>query len=322
MRDSGGGAIVNVSSNVAFTGGGSSLAYTASKGALNALTKALARTCGPEIRVNAVCPGIIDTRWMRQALGEDAYGAIAKRFSETAPLGRVATPEDVAGAIVWLVRRGRLHYRRIAPGRRRRQAGRRHPQAGGIRGRHHELSGPIHPGFPLPHAKHVVTARDASLYALSVGYGTTRPTIRHLCFLYERDLRDRPDARQYGGASRPMDKATGVDWSRLVHSEHRLTDHRPVAVGCAAHLALPQSLGGGSAAWRKECSAIFERVLVHRGDGEPVATIIQTNACRGDGGCGSGGAPPEPLPTPSRDSWPDAFNFGSCSPKTRRCSTG
>jgi NAD(P)-dependent dehydrogenase (short-subunit alcohol dehydrogenase family) len=103
MRASGGGAIVNVSSNVAFTGGGSSLAYTASKGALNALTKALARTCGPEIRVNAVCPGIIDTRWMRQALGEDAYGAIARRFSETAPLGRVATPEDVAGAIVWLI---------------------------------------------------------------------------------------------------------------------------------------------------------------------------------------------------------------------------
>ncbi|NEK33196.1 SDR family NAD(P)-dependent oxidoreductase [Rhizobium leguminosarum] len=103
MRDSGGGAIVNVSSNVAFTGGGSSLAYTASKGALNALTLALARTCGPDIRVNAVCPGIIDTRWMRDTLGPDAYGAIAKRFSETAPLGRVATPEDVAGAIVWLV---------------------------------------------------------------------------------------------------------------------------------------------------------------------------------------------------------------------------
>lgn len=103
MRASGAGAIVNVSSNVAFTGGGSSLAYTASKGALNALTKALARTCGPEIRVNAVCPGIIDTRWMRQTLGSDGYETLANRFSDTAPLGRVATPEDVAGAVVWLV---------------------------------------------------------------------------------------------------------------------------------------------------------------------------------------------------------------------------
>ena len=103
MRAAGGGAIVNVSSNVAFTGGGSSLAYTASKGALNALTMALARTCGPDIRVNAVCPGVIDTRWMRQTLGADAYDALANRFSETAPLGRVATPEDVAGAVVWLI---------------------------------------------------------------------------------------------------------------------------------------------------------------------------------------------------------------------------
>lgn len=103
MHAGGGGAIVNVSSNVAFTGGGSSLAYTASKGALNALTKALARTCGPDIRVNAVCPGVIDTRWMRQTLGTDAYDALAARFSATAPLGRVATPEDVAGAVVWLV---------------------------------------------------------------------------------------------------------------------------------------------------------------------------------------------------------------------------
>lgn len=103
LRQGGAGAIVNVSSNVASTGGGSSLAYTASKGALNALTLALARTCGPEIRVNAVCPGIIDTRWMRQTLGPEAYDVLAQRFGESAPLGRVATPTDVAGAIVWLI---------------------------------------------------------------------------------------------------------------------------------------------------------------------------------------------------------------------------
>jgi NAD(P)-dependent dehydrogenase (short-subunit alcohol dehydrogenase family) len=103
MRANGGGAIVNVSSNVAFTGGGSSIAYTASKGALNALTKTLARTCGPDIRVNAVCPGVIDTRWMRDTLGADAYAGLVERFSGTAPLGRVATADDVAAAIVWLV---------------------------------------------------------------------------------------------------------------------------------------------------------------------------------------------------------------------------
>jgi NAD(P)-dependent dehydrogenase (short-subunit alcohol dehydrogenase family) len=103
MRASGGGAIVNVSSNVAFTGGGSSIAYTISKGALNALTLTLARTLGPEIRVNAVCPGVIDTRWMRDAVGVEAYAALEQRFANTAPLARVAQPDDVAAAIVWLV---------------------------------------------------------------------------------------------------------------------------------------------------------------------------------------------------------------------------
>ena len=103
MRAAGGGAIVNVSSNVAMTGGGSSLAYTASKGALNSLTLALARTLGPEIRVNAVCPGIIDTRWMRNAVGAEGYAALEERFAQTAPLGRVASADDVASAVVWLI---------------------------------------------------------------------------------------------------------------------------------------------------------------------------------------------------------------------------
>lgn len=97
------GAIVNVSSNVAFTGGGSSLAYTASKGAINALTLAFARTFAPEVRVNAVCPGVIDTRWMRNAMGAEAYATFAEGQSRMTPLGRVATADDVAEAIVWLL---------------------------------------------------------------------------------------------------------------------------------------------------------------------------------------------------------------------------
>ena len=103
MRNSGGGAIVNVSSNVTLTGGGSSLAYTASKGAVNALTLALARTCGPDIRVNAVCPGVIDTRWMRQAMGAGQYQAFAEKNANATPLGRIASPEDIADAIIWLI---------------------------------------------------------------------------------------------------------------------------------------------------------------------------------------------------------------------------
>ena len=102
MRAQGQGAIVNVSSNATAIGGGSSLAYTASKGALNSLTLAFARSQGPDIRVNAVCPGIIDTRWMRNAVGVENYPALERRVSESTPLGRVATPDDVASAVVWL----------------------------------------------------------------------------------------------------------------------------------------------------------------------------------------------------------------------------
>lgn len=103
MRRQSRGAIVNVSSNVAFTGGGSSLAYTASKGGLNALTLALARTLAPEIRVNAVCPGLIDTRWMRDSVGEAQFEALQQRFQDSAPMGRIADADDIADAVVWLL---------------------------------------------------------------------------------------------------------------------------------------------------------------------------------------------------------------------------
>lgn len=103
MREQGAGAIVNVSSNATAVGGGSSVAYTASKGALNAMTLTLARVLGPEIRVNAVSPGVIESRWLKDGLGEASFARIRDRYAEAAVLGRVAQPEDVAETIVWLL---------------------------------------------------------------------------------------------------------------------------------------------------------------------------------------------------------------------------
>ena len=103
MRAAGGGAVVNVSSSSAFTGGGSSIAYTASKGAINSMTLALARTLGPEIRVNAVCPGLIQTRWMPAAVGAATFDTLSERFAQNAPMGRIASADDVAEPIVWLL---------------------------------------------------------------------------------------------------------------------------------------------------------------------------------------------------------------------------
>ena len=99
----GGGSIVNVSSIAGALGIGSSVAYIASKGALNALTLHLARTLAPEVRVNAVCPGLITTRWFADGVGQDNADQIQAQYEKTVPLQTSCTAEDVAEAIVWLV---------------------------------------------------------------------------------------------------------------------------------------------------------------------------------------------------------------------------
>jgi 3-oxoacyl-[acyl-carrier protein] reductase len=93
-----GGNIVSVSSVAGISGDGSSIAYAASKGAVNTMTKSLAKSLAPEIRVNAVCPGPVDTRWLRAVMTEDQLKARTSSF----PLQRPATPEDIAEAIIYL----------------------------------------------------------------------------------------------------------------------------------------------------------------------------------------------------------------------------
>ena len=97
------GAVVNVSSVASQLGTGSSLAYAASKSALNAMTYSLARSLGPEVRVNAVCPGYVDTPWHAGALGKEKAEQAAARYSAMVPLKDYARPEDVAEVIAWLI---------------------------------------------------------------------------------------------------------------------------------------------------------------------------------------------------------------------------
>lgn len=92
------GAIVNISSIWGVRGGSCETAYSASKGAIIALTKALAKEVGPSgIRVNCVAPGVIDTR-MNSALDAETLAGLA----DAAPLCRLGTPEDVADAVYYL----------------------------------------------------------------------------------------------------------------------------------------------------------------------------------------------------------------------------
>ncbi|MGE5302350.1 MAG: SDR family NAD(P)-dependent oxidoreductase [Alphaproteobacteria bacterium] len=102
MKARGQGAIVNVSSTAGLRGTGSSIAYGVSKAALNTLTQSLARVLAPEIRVNAVCPGFIQGRWVKNALG-DAYEEHKAHWETSSPLRKAATPEEVAATILWLV---------------------------------------------------------------------------------------------------------------------------------------------------------------------------------------------------------------------------
>ena len=91
-------SVVNVSSIAGIKGIGSSLAYASSKGALNTMTKSMARNLGP-IRVNAVCPGFIQGEWLKKGLGEELYNAALKNIQDNTPLGLAVTPDEVAEVI-------------------------------------------------------------------------------------------------------------------------------------------------------------------------------------------------------------------------------
>ncbi|MCE9521710.1 MAG: glucose 1-dehydrogenase [Alphaproteobacteria bacterium] len=103
------GRVVNISSIAGVLGVGSSVAYAASKGALNTMTKSLARSLAPEIRVNAVCPGFIGTRWFSERFGPETYARIVEHNIQSTPLQRAGTPEDVADAVVFFCTEGALH---------------------------------------------------------------------------------------------------------------------------------------------------------------------------------------------------------------------
>jgi 3-oxoacyl-[acyl-carrier protein] reductase len=103
IKSSGGGAIVNVASVAGVRAIGSSIAYAASKAAVINMTMALARILGPEVRVNCVAPGFIDTRWLRNGLGEQVFEAARQHETNRAPLKDVCTPETVSQLILSLI---------------------------------------------------------------------------------------------------------------------------------------------------------------------------------------------------------------------------
>ena len=97
LRASGAGCVVNVSSLAGVRPTGSSIPYAASKAALNHVTRLLANVVGPEVRVNAVAPGLVDTPWTED--WDDVRAAV----HAMSPLKRSARPDDVAEVVLALI---------------------------------------------------------------------------------------------------------------------------------------------------------------------------------------------------------------------------
>ncbi|MGO9560730.1 MAG: SDR family NAD(P)-dependent oxidoreductase [Acidimicrobiales bacterium] len=94
LKATGDGAVINVTSVAGIRPTGSSVPYAVSKAALNHLSALLGNVMGPEVRVNAVAPGLVRTPWTA------GWGSIHDAMSTAAPLGRSGEPEDIAQAIV------------------------------------------------------------------------------------------------------------------------------------------------------------------------------------------------------------------------------
>jgi NAD(P)-dependent dehydrogenase (short-subunit alcohol dehydrogenase family) len=95
-------SVVNVSSVAGISGIGSSVAYAASKGALNTITLSLARALAPLIRVNTVCPGYIDTPWFTKGRGVEGAAKVRDSVVAKVPLKRASTAEEVAQLVCFL----------------------------------------------------------------------------------------------------------------------------------------------------------------------------------------------------------------------------
>lgn len=103
MKAAGSGVVVNIASIAGVRAIGSSVAYCASKAALINMTMALARVLGPEIRINAICPGFIQGEWLKAGMGQERYQKTKSHLESTIPLKLTATPEMIAATVRYFI---------------------------------------------------------------------------------------------------------------------------------------------------------------------------------------------------------------------------
>ncbi len=155
--------------------------------------------------------------------------------------------------------------------------------------------------FPIPETEQTYTDRETMLYALGVGMGADPLDRRELSFVYEKNLQAMPtlvavlcwnDAWMY---------ETGLDMTKQLHGEHRITLHRPVptrgTVVARTRITDVFDKGPGRGA-----IVLFETVIRDKATGEAISTSVATSFARGDGGFGGlPGSGPAPHPIPDRE---------------------
>ena len=151
--------------------------------------------------------------------------------------------------------------------------------------------------WPIPDQVNAYDERDCMLYALGLGYGADPLDASELPFVFERGLRVVPSLFTVIGApgAWATDPGTGIDWMKILHGEHRMTLHAPLAARGVLHsrtrVARIVDKGPGRGAL-----VITERDIRDEANGELLATIEHTSFCRADGGIGRTDEAPTALP--------------------------
>lgn len=154
----------------------------------------------------------------------------------------------------------------------------------------------------IPAVEQSYTERDTMLYALGIGYGHDPLDEKALRYCYEKDLRAAPTMpvaiAHPGFWMRDLD--TGIDWKKIVHGEQELELHGeiPVAARVVSKARVTDVIDKGPG---KGAVVIFERDLIDADSNRLIATMRQSNFCRGDGGFSKGAAPTAarpPAPSP------------------------
>jgi len=147
----------------------------------------------------------------------------------------------------------------------------------------------------IPEVEHTYSAKDCILYALGVGLGHDPTNEDELAFVYEKNLKALPTMAVVIGYpgfwARDLD--TGIDWVKVVHGEHSLVLHRPIAPGGTV-VSRTRVLDVVDKGPGKGAIVYSERTIHEKGSNVLIASIVQTTFCRGDGGFG--GPPREQRP--------------------------